>query len=70
MGVTLIYVLDLSNIQGVPTNLLKSREQYIAGSPFNFVLSGCLTRRKINAARIALFKIYNQAKQFFFSKET
>ena len=37
MGATLIYVLALSNMQGVPKYLLESEEQYIVGSPFNFV---------------------------------
>ena len=43
-------------IRGVPKNLLESGERYTVGSPFHFVFSGCLIRRKINAARIVLFK--------------
>ena len=39
-------------IQGVPENLLESREQYI-------VISRFLTRGVINAAKIVLFKFYN-----------
>ena len=56
MDVTLIYFLALSNIQGVPKNLQESGEHYIVSSPFNFVFSRCLIRRKINAARIVLSK--------------
>ena len=43
-------------IQGVPKHLLESREQCIVVLLFNFVFSGCLTRCKINVARIVLFK--------------
>ena len=47
-----LYLFLQCTIQGVPKNLLESGEQCIVGSPFNFVFSGCLTRRKINAPRI------------------
>ena len=43
-------------IQGVSKTLLESMEQYIVVSPFSFVLSGCLTRRLINAPTIVLSK--------------
>ena len=43
-------------IQGVPKNLLESREQYIVVWSLNFVFPGCLTRMVINGARIFLFK--------------
>ena len=43
-------------IPGVPNNLIYSREQYIVVLLFGFVLSRCLTRCVINAARIVLFK--------------
>ena len=41
---------------GCPKNVLYSGEQYIIVSLFSFVFSGCLRRRVINAARMALFK--------------
>ena len=46
----------IMKIQGVPENLLFSREQYIVVLLFRFVFSGCLTRCVINAATIVLFK--------------
>ena len=53
---TRLYLFLQCAIQGVPKNLPESGEQCIVGSSFNFVFSGCLTRRKINAARIVLLK--------------
>ena len=46
----------LAIIQGVSKNLLQYGEQYIVVSPISFALSGYLTRRVINAARVVLFK--------------
>ena len=46
-------------MQGVSKKLLQSEEKYNVSSPFNFVFSGCLTRRKINAARIVFLHIRN-----------
>ena len=56
-------IVLLSPMRSVPKNLLESGEQCIVGSPFNFVFSGCLTRRKINAARIVLFKSRNKVSK-------
>ena len=50
------YFSKATTVQGVSKNLLESGEQYIVVLPLSFVLSGCLTRREIDAARIVLFK--------------
>ena len=51
-----VKVFNLQVIQGVPKNLLESREQYIVVSSLSFVFPGCLTRLLIYGARIFLFK--------------
>ena len=43
---------------------------YPVGSTLSVVLSGCLTRREINAARIVLFKSTIKLNKFFLSQET
>ena len=46
-------------IQGVSKNLLESGEQYIVASRFSSGFFQVSDKRRINAARIILFKFYN-----------
>ena len=57
------------SIYRVSQNLLESGEQYIVGSPFSFVFSGCLTRPEINAASIVLFKSSMKLNNFSSDKK-
>ena len=56
-------------ILGVPKNLLESGEQYIVGSPFNFVFVRVSDKTKINAARIVLFKSIIELNNFSSDKK-
>ena len=51
---------------GCPKKLLESGEQYTVVLRFSSAFSRCLTRGKIYAARIVLFKVYIKVEQCFF----
>ena len=46
-------------LQGVPKNLLESGEQYIVGSPFNFVFVRVSDKTQNKCSKDSFIQIYN-----------